>query len=390
MAGTFSATVTCCTLSTNPRAQLTLLLAMAPKHCDSDCKHNGAASKGGKALEMVRCCFCMRWFHANCMKDKNETFENIWNCLTCRMMPTQITTLLASLSQLTCVVNELKDEQEKLKAETTALKCEISELKCKFDEMKNSQTYSSVVQNNNPSTQTRNSLLIGDSVIRDIDQEKLSETTVKCLPGATIKRVHDELQKIDPTESHSKIFIVAGTNDYAKEDKTIQDTIEQFSNLLSYACSKADDVVVSSICPRQDISRNEEDLAAFNAGLQSLCEDKGCVFVDHTQTFTLGDGSVNEGFLLNKGPHLSRAGSNRLAKNLKLQVKGDDATKRRQNTGFNTRTSGARRGRNYNQERGCYNCGERNHVSNNCRHGQPVVCTSCNGRGHKAKFCRQS
>ena len=342
-------------------------------------------------MEMIRCCFCMRWYHVNCLKAKNENFDNVWNCSTCRMMPMQITTLLDSLSQLTCALNELKNAHELSKAETTALKCEVGELKCKISEMNNAKTFSSVVQTAVPSTPKKSSLLIGESVIRDIDQEKLTDTSLRCIPGATVKRVHDELQKMNPAEPHSKIIIVAGTNDCAKEDVTISDTIEQFSSLLATACGKADEVVISSVCPRLDTSRDQEHFASFNAGLQSICEDKGCVFIDNNPTFTLADGSVNDGFLINKGPHLSRAGKNRLVKQLKLQVIDDDVTKCRRPTGsFNPRTGAGTRQRNIqNQERGCYNCGERNHVTNNCRHGQPVVCTSCNRRGHKAKFCRQ-
>ena len=90
------------------------------------------------------------------------------------------------------------------------------------------------------------------------------------------------------------------------------------------------------------------------------------------------------------GP-LSRAGTNIFVKNLKLEAKDDDVTKRRQHTGsFNRRPhEGTRRGNGQNQQRGCYNCGERNHVTSNCRHGQPIVCATCNRSGHKAKFCSQ-
>ena len=252
---------------------------MAPtKHCDHDCKYNGAENKAGKRLDMVRCCLCMRWFHVNCLKAKDESSENIWNCFSCRMMPMQITTLLASVTQLTCALNELKDAHELSKAETTALKCEVSELKCKIAEMNNSKTFSSAAQQNRTSSTPRKStLLIGDSIIRDVDQEKLSDTSVKCFPGATIKRVHDELQQINSAEPPSKIILVAGTNDCAKEDVTISDTIEQFSNLLSTACSKADEVVVSSVCPRLDTSWDQDHFASFNAGLQSIVKTKADV-----------------------------------------------------------------------------------------------------------------
>ena len=40
------------------------------------------------------------------------------------------------------------------------------------------------------------------------------------------------------------------------------------------------------------------------------------------------------------------------------------------------------------QERqSCWFCGEKNHISKNCRHGQKLQCTICYEYGHKAKFC---
>jgi ribA/ribD-fused uncharacterized protein len=35
----------------------------------------------------------------------------------------------------------------------------------------------------------------------------------------------------------------------------------------------------------------------------------------------------------------------------------------------------------------CWYCGEFNHISKNCQHGQKVCCNSCLSLGHKAKFC---
>ena len=47
-------------------------------------------------------------------------------------------------------------------------------------------------------------------------------------------------------------------------------------------------------------------------------------------------------------------------------------------------------GRNYNrqpQRRGCYNCGEYNHIQRNCRYDHEVKCVICNEYGHKSRFC---
>ena len=38
--------------------------------------------------------------------------------------------------------------------------------------------------------------------------------------------------------------------------------------------------------------------------------------------------------------------------------------------------------------RSCWFCGEQNHISTNCRHGQKIQCRQCFRLGHKEKFCK--
>ena len=77
------------------------------------------------------------------------------------------------------------------------LRSQVDELNIKMDELKNRPT-GDHCHCHNPTpekSEKANALLIGDSMIRDVDESKLVNTSVKCLPGATVKRVHDEMQK---------------------------------------------------------------------------------------------------------------------------------------------------------------------------------------------------
>ena len=58
-------------------------------------------------------------------------------------------------------------------------------------------------------------------------------------------------------------------------------------------------------------------------GLVTLCADKKVIFADSTPSFTLGDGSVNDGYLHRDGIHLTHAAVNRLAKSLRLKKRND-------------------------------------------------------------------
>jgi ribA/ribD-fused uncharacterized protein len=45
---------------------------------------------------------------------------------------------------------------------------------------------------------------------------------------------------------------------------------------------------------------------------------------------------------------------------------------------------------NRNQQPLCFNCGERSHNVNTCRHKSPIQCYSCQDYGHKQKYCRKN
>ena len=40
------------------------------------------------------------------------------------------------------------------------------------------------------------------------------------------------------------------------------------------------------------------------------------------------------------------------------------------------------------QQLRCFNCGEASHTKSTCRHPSPLNCYSCDGLGHKQKFCK--
>jgi hypothetical protein len=52
-----------------------------------------------------------------------------------------------------------------------------------------------------------------------------------------------------------------------------------------------------------------------------MCADKEHVtYMDNTLSFKLGDGSINDGYYLADGVHITRAAVNKLASNLKLGI----------------------------------------------------------------------
>jgi hypothetical protein len=160
-------------------------------------------------------------------------------------------------------------------------------------------------------------LVIGDSIIRDVKGRNLKNTSVFCHKGAKVKDIAADLDKYED-KKFGNLKMVVGTND-AQEVENVQDIVISYEELLSKAKTKADTVTVSSVCPRGD--EHQENVTLLNIGLLDLCGALNVDFVDNDTTFLLRDGTINDAYIIGDGPHLTKNGTNRLARNLKLKMK---------------------------------------------------------------------
>ena len=281
---------------------------------------------------------------------------------------------------------------------------------------------------NVPQKSSDRHLLIGSSMIRDIDQGKLKDTDSICRDGGTIRTVKDRIATIDKQYEH--ITIVVGGNDRdSKPPITPEKSVQSYSDLIDTAKAKAGTVSVSSICPRPNSKSAQESIESMNARLQVMCDEKENVsFIISTPSFKLADGSLNDGYYITDGVHLTRPATNKLACCLQLRIK--DQAEGACRDAVSQRLSGKRLSRDIDTEwqqttlyhtddrsprqqysvprhneddrsthtpyRGhgtsrdtyrCYYCAEEGHDRSTCRHGKPVECHTCRRTGHKAKFC---
>jgi len=121
-------------------------------------------------------------------------------------------------------------------------------------------------------------------------------------------------------------------------------------------------IMVSGIPPRYGL--NAEDL---NMMLEELCENLNLQFIDHNHHFYDRNGSVNNHLFHAHGIHLTNKGTSAFLWSVNDHVK---ILKRKPVT-----------------EWYCLNCEESGHNVNTCKHGQKVLCFTCNIYGHKEKFC---
>jgi hypothetical protein len=213
---------------------------------------------------------------------------------------------------------------------------------------------------------------------------------------------------MEHVENYDRVVYCVGTNDCCTDTFSGDDFAVKAEELIALAKTKVPEpaaVTLSSIPPRLDTAKKQENVDLANACLASLASKSETTFLNNDSTFKLADGNINDGYLLKDGLHLSRQGSRRLAANMNLMVKtGHDITDghppqhrrnaQRDDDQWNTvhgrnsrrRTPGVQN----NTGRGCYNCAEKNHTTEQCRHGRRITCSNCHKDGHKAKFCRRN
>jgi hypothetical protein len=376
------------------------------KHCvQNGCKHDGKA-----ADDMIRCVLCTVWFHHTCVDIDPSTPDGVWSCPSCRNIYKDVNSIKQSVAQINGTLaiqsdilvglrDSLKsknDECERLRQENTELRKKTDELTKRLDEA---------------SIHTK-SVLLGSSIIREVDEEKLINTDVVCKRGGTIEDIREEVNKL-PDECYSHLSLVIGGNDCDKNPpKPAKDIVEKYGELISAAKEKARSVTVSSICPRFQSKNVQQCIESVNAGLIATCNEMGVNYADSTPCFRLGDGTINDGYFTEDGVHITHAATNKLAVNMKLKVKDKskgvckDYNKQKQHENSREWTTVTKKGQRQQfqqhkraeqqrheyqaitgQYKGCHNCGEVNHDQQRCRFSFRLKCRRCSAPGHKEKHC---
>ena len=311
-------------------------------YCLQSCKFDGLESK----QPMIRCCMCMQYYHDKCIDDTEDEINasSIWHCAICRELPSLIKNELIAVrktnTDLVSLLAARTGECEILREQLASIRQDPnSRPYCNCDDLKNQnhvliQTNANLVieiskltedirslkeikhkVNDNQSNKSKN-LLIGSSIIRDIHRQALPNYDVICISGATISDVHNKLSKCD--SKYMNITLVVGGNDCSKQENTDL-IISKYKALISLAKEKAENkVFISSICPRLSDATVQSRIESVNAALMLDADLTNINFVNNDLTFRLQDNSINDGYYLPDGVHLSSAGTTKLAKNLNL------------------------------------------------------------------------
>ena len=96
---------------------------------------------------------------------------------------------------------------------------------------------------------SKQALLIGDALLKSIDEKKLQKTKVKSLPGAKISDITNYLT--NDADHYRQVVICVGTNDCDGE-MNVDLLAQQYEELIQVATEKVsstDSIIISSVPP---------------------------------------------------------------------------------------------------------------------------------------------
>jgi lysophospholipase L1-like esterase len=140
------------------------------------------------------------------------------------------------------------------------------------------------------------------------------EVTSRCLPGAGVDRIGEEIRKLAEEEGGRKlegrtVVLSVGGNDVDRYRGRSEELVDKFRDLLSFLKERRIRVVVQEVLPRPAKTEAWNGLAlSLNARLQYLCRNKdGVTFVHFWAAYWGKD------FLFRDGVHLNATGGVQLA-----------------------------------------------------------------------------
>ena len=291
-----------------------------PRHCGSQCKQGG---KEGPS--MSRCNLCYTLYHDDCVQcpaTSTDTPSAWWICEVCRQAPRCVAKMQKTITDLVNMVESLTENNKNLHSSVAKLiesnqtlsaqVQSLGEIKC---------TKCSATDATKETKKDGQILLIGDSTIRDVVSNDDKALYVVPRGGGKTGDILAMMKSVKPN-TYTDVIIHVGTNDTSTKFP-LEKIMTNMTNIIDTAksISKSGHVTFSGICPRKDNDAAARKGDEVNGLFEDLCGEKGCVFIDHRDTFLRRNGDVIEDHLLMDGLHLSARCTRCLLENLSLSTK---------------------------------------------------------------------
>ena len=139
------------------------------------------------------------------------------------------------------------------------------------------------------------SLLIGNSLLRNVKSKDENKLKITCSSGATFDSITSDLTATN--EKYDKIIIVSGITDCRNKDATTATISQSTNKLLNTAKKLCKKLIFSSVLPCKDVDNTNIQMKIdhVNENMERLCrENRDCHFIDNSGSLKLADMSVND------------------------------------------------------------------------------------------------
>ena len=217
--------------------------------------------------------------------------------------------LVGSFSNELCALrlanSDLQKENAKLKDDIALLKSTQNTVSAKPDKV----------------TMTPD-LVIGNSILRNIQTCNPSDLEVNCISGITFDEISVKLDNlVSRQKKYGTVHIVADSSDCQQQESSTESITESAKGVIESALKISDKVILSSILPRTDDSSAQLKSENTNIKLKALCSQLDRVsFCDHDGAFRQADRSVNDALLIGDGLHPNLKGTQKIINNLKINA----------------------------------------------------------------------
>ena len=266
----------------------------------------------------------------------------VWTCFDCRLLYPTVKCLDAEIKEMkdnqTMMLKLMKQINEQLQTEIklrektenelVSVRSQLNELNQQLDKQQlctnaHQQATPSAPPLEIPSAPPLPNLLLGTSLLRNVDPKKLTNWEIKVKGGATIDDLHKEISTLPEEKAYDKITIVCGSIDL--ESKDDPEIVLDYQALVASASLRGNCITISSILPRsdKDLQTKRKEV---NTKLSEMCDKDGHSFIDNDPFFYLWNGDVNGANLTTDGLHLTKRGIDSLLKNLGIIQSGSAFT----------------------------------------------------------------
>ena len=282
---------------------------------------------------------------------------------------------------------ELQLQVDKVTAEKVSLEQEKIALMNKISKLQSGPKN----PNNKVVMNPDKTLLIGSSILRNVESKNKEKLTIDCLRGGKQADVQQKIENLNI--KYHRIIIAVGTND-CDDSKQSASIIEERRQLLEEARKHADHVVISSILPRKN-GPLQLKIDAVNQSTKQLCTRYLNVeYVCNDESFKLANLNPNEAMFTRDCLHPSHRGTIEMLQNLSNWATTNSNNRpvyfnsnmwSRKNQEFSS--SNYPRGRRSPAMPSCVWCRSDEHLASNCPSRGSRCCHNCGSTGHIARWC---